>query len=113
MHEPMLTAVLLSVAVLCSVLGFACLALAMDVHWEQVRGPHAAAPGTTRTLRVLGVVGLVASLAICLVADHASIAALVWVMALAAGALVVAFTLSWRPRLLAPLVAWAPARGKA
>ena len=33
-------------------------------------------------------------------------AALVWVMALAAAALVVAFTLSWRPRWLAPLVAW-------
>lgn len=34
-------------------------------------------------------------------------AALVWCMLLAAGALAVAFTLSWRPQLLRPAVAWA------
>jgi hypothetical protein len=33
-------------------------------------------------------------------------AALVWVLTLTAAALTVAFTLAWRPRLLAPLVAW-------
>jgi len=34
-------------------------------------------------------------------------AALVWGMALAGSALIVAFTLTWRPRWLAPLVVWA------
>jgi hypothetical protein len=43
---------------------------------------------------------------LCLNADHVSMASLVWVMSLAASAMVVAFTLTWRPRALAWLVAW-------
>ena len=59
-----------------------------------------------RALRLLGTVGLGASLALCLAVDHASMAALVWVMGLAASALAVAFTLTWRPRWLAALMPW-------
>lgn len=88
-----------------SVIGFAWLALAMESHWSQVRGTHHVP--AVRALRVLGVSALAASLALCLAADHPSMAALVWIMALTTGALVVTFTLSWRPRLLTPLVAWA------
>jgi len=103
------TLLLVLAQLLCTV-GTAWLALAMDVHWQQVRN-DAAPPrrGTARALRVLGTGALLAALLICLRADHASMAALVWVMALAASALAVAFTLSWRPRLLAGLVAWVPA----
>ncbi|SFV11020.1 DUF3325 family protein [Pseudoduganella namucuonensis] len=86
--------------------GAAWLALSLESHWRQVRGDRAATPSTVRLLRVLGALALGAGLLLCLRVDHTSMAALVWVMALAAAALAVAFTLSWRPRLLAPLVAW-------
>lgn len=99
-------ALLLAAALLCSSAGFAWLALAMEVHWQQVRGPQPPARSTVLALRLLGAAALAASLLLCLRADHGSMAALVWVMGLAASALLVAFTLSWRPRALAPLVAW-------
>jgi hypothetical protein len=95
-------------ALLCSVAGLGWLALAMQAHWEQVRVASRRHPGSVLALRLLGAAALLASLLICLRVDHASMAALVWVMALAAAALIVAFTLSWRPRWLAPLVAWIP-----
>jgi hypothetical protein len=94
-------------AAACNVVGLAWLALAMDVHWKQVRGPQAPARRTVLILRVLGALALAASLALCLAADHATLASLVWVMTLAGAGLIVAFTLAWQPRLLAPLVAWA------
>lgn len=83
------------------VAGFAWLALAMEGHWQQVRGP--APNADPRWLRALGLLGLLLSLMACLRADHASMAALVWVMLLAAAALTVTLLLSWRPRLLSPL----------
>jgi hypothetical protein len=55
-------------------------------------------------MRCLGALALLASLLLCLRVDHASMAALVWVMGLVAAALLVAFTLSWKPRLLRALV---------
>ena len=98
----------LAVAQLCSIGGLAWLALAMDVHWQQVRGTLAP-PGraTVAGLRLLGVGALSASLLVCLHADHPTMAALVWVMSLAVAALAVALTLTWRPRWLAWLAAWA------
>ena len=69
------------------------------------------APATARILRVFGALALAVSLALCLAVDHASMASLVWVMALAAAALAVAFTLTWRPRWLRVLVAWARPAG--
>jgi ABC-type nickel/cobalt efflux system permease component RcnA len=78
----------------------------MENHWVQVRGTRLPARGVVVTLHTLGSVALLGSLLPCLRTDHASMAALVWVMALAAAALIVAFTLSWRPRVFAPLVAW-------
>lgn len=101
-------AVLLGAAMLSALAGMGWLALAMDVHWEQVRGARQPSRGSVRLLRVLGALALVLSLALCLAVDHGSMAALVWFMTLAAAALLITFTLSWRPRLLAPLVAWVP-----
>lgn len=105
---------LLALALLVCTLGLAWLALSMEVHWQQVRGHDAPLPSprTFRALRWLGSAALLASLLICLRADHASMAALVWVMNLAAAALIVAFTFTWRPRWFTPLVAWLPARRK-
>ncbi|MET0580564.1 MAG: DUF3325 domain-containing protein [Pseudoxanthomonas sp.] len=101
---------ILFVALACCALGLAWLALAMDVHWQQVKGSRAPSSGTARVLRVFGTIALLASFILCFVADHATMAPLVWVMALAGGALLVAFALAWRPRLLSPLVAWLPAK---
>ena len=99
---------LLLLALLCSSCGVAWLALAMEVHWQQARRttgrPNAAAAAG---LRVLGSAALLASLLLCLRADHASMAVLVWVMSLAAAAVMVALTLAWRPWWLAWLVVWA------
>jgi hypothetical protein len=83
-----------------TVLGFAWLALAMDTHWEQVHGQTGPASPTRQRLRVLGSLLLAASLALCLLADHASMAVLVWAMLLAGGAVLIAFALSWRPQCL-------------
>jgi hypothetical protein len=103
-------ALLLAAAVACNMIGLAWLALGMPTHWQQALCERALPRGMARLLRALGVAGLTVSLALCLQVDHASIASLVWVMALAAAALAVAFTLTWWPRALAPLVAWLPAR---
>jgi hypothetical protein len=82
----------------------AALALAMEVHWLQVRGAGAVLPRpTARLLRSGAALALAASLALCLHADHASMAVLVWVMSLSAGAAAVAFTLAWRPHCLSGL----------
>lgn len=108
-------ALLLAAAVLANVAGAGWLALAMDVHREQVFGAkHAAttASASAGTLRCMGTLGLAASLALCLAVDHGSMAALVWIMALAAAALAIAFTLAWRPRWLTLLVPWAVQRGQ-
>jgi uncharacterized membrane protein YccC len=61
---------------------------------------------TRMQLRALGTVALVVALLICLWVDHPSMAVLVWVMALAASAMSVAFTLAWRPEWLSWLVLW-------
>ena len=103
---------LLAAALLCSFCGLGWLALAMEPHWQQVRGEAAAGRSTVRLLRALGAGALLLALGLCLRADHATMAVLVWVMALAGSALLIAFSLSWRPRWLRPLVAWVrPGRG--
>jgi uncharacterized protein DUF3325 len=99
---------MLFAAVACNVTGFAWLATAMDVHWQQVRESQQLSGGMIVLLRVLGVCALVLSLLLCLLADHVTMAPLVWVMSLTAAALIVAFTLAWRPRLLRPFVIWVP-----
>lgn len=109
MPEPLMQALLLAAALLSSALGLAWLALAKPSHWAQVRGhEHEVRPRVRRLLYALGSAALAASLALCFLADHAGMAVLVWVMALAAGALAVAMTLAWRPRWLAAAVAWVP-----
>lgn len=96
----------LVIALLLSICGMAWLALAMKVHWQQVRAGAAPSVVNIVTLRCLGAVALSLSLWICLQVDHASMASLVWVMSLAASALFVAFILTWRPRYLAWLLLW-------
>lgn len=94
-------AVLLAFALLASLCGMGWLALAMDVHWAQVSGDAPARRHAPRRLRAAGGLALAASLALCLAADHASIAVLVWIMSLVAATLAVAFLLAVRPGWLA------------
>ncbi|MDR6215685.1 DUF3325 domain-containing protein [Paracidovorax wautersii] len=97
---------LLAAAVAANIAAMGWLALSMDVHWEQARGTDPLPRRTVVQLRWLGGLGLFTSLLLCLAVDHASMASLVWFMTLAGAALGIAFTLSWRPRVLRPLVAW-------
>ncbi len=97
---------LLGLALLSALCAMGWLALGMNVHWQQVYGNVASSTRTVRIVRVLGACALVVSMLLCLSSDHASIASLVWVMALAAAVFLVAFLLSWRPRWLAWLVPW-------
>ena|SRR5262245_56520018 len=95
---------LLSAALLSNVAGLAWLAFAMEVHWRQVRPAGSLSARNAGLLRALGAAALSLSLALCLCVDHVSMASLVWVMSLAAAALVVTFTLAWRPHWLAKAV---------
>ncbi|WP_028918946.1 DUF3325 family protein [Pseudoxanthomonas suwonensis] len=92
-------------AMLACAAGMAWLALAMDVHARQVWG-RGLAPAMAKGLRVLGALALAAGLWLCLLADHPTMAVLVWVMALAVGALAVALLLAWRARWLRALAPW-------
>lgn len=76
------------------------LALAMEVHWSQVRATASYSAARARKLRGLGAAALLVSLAACLAADHPSMAGLVWIMTLSVSALTVAMTLAYRPRWL-------------
>lgn len=96
---------LLAAAVLAGLAGMGWLALSMQAHAQQVWGR--ALPATaSRLLRWLGAAGIGVALVLCLRVDHASMAVLVWVMALAFSALVVAMSLAWRPRALRVLAPW-------
>jgi hydrogenase-4 membrane subunit HyfE len=91
----------LCIAALLALAGMAWLALAMGAHWDQVMSrPAAQAEGIRQILRIAGALGLLLSALACLAADRPSMAVLVWFMLLAAGAFLVAFTLSWQPALL-------------
>lgn len=109
MSESNVAALLLSAALIVCVVGMACLALAMDTHWTQVRSGRPLSKAGVWRLRGLGALGLTASLVLCLAVDHASMAALVWVMALGASALLVALALTWRPTWLR-VFAWVGGR---
>jgi hypothetical protein len=105
MHEPAVATWLLAGAVACAFAGMAWLALSMPVHARQAWGRDPA-PARLRLLRPAGALALVASLLLCLGVDHASIAVLVWLMALSGAALAVAMLLSARPGWLRPLAPW-------
>jgi hypothetical protein len=96
----MVERILLGSTLLFAVCGMAWLALAMDVHWRQLHGEMPLSRATAKRLRRSGALALLASLACCIAAEHPSMAALVWVMTTTASALIVTFTLAFRPRWL-------------
>jgi len=96
---------LLAFAALASLLAMAWLALAMPAHWVQVPGTEGVpARAQQRRLRVAGASAIAISFGLCLAADHASMAVLVWLMLLALSAFGIAQCLAWRPRWLRPLL---------
>lgn len=102
----MVKVTLLFFAIAVCVCGMAWFALSLESHWRQLRS-NTPSRTVVRQLRLLGWASMVVSLLLCLAADHATMASLVWVMSLAASTLIISFTLTWRPRLLNLLIAWA------
>ncbi len=101
-----MTNVLLFIALsLAAYLGFVLLALGQARHWRAAS--EAAAPGRIGklALRIAGGVSLSLALCLALFRDGPSFGALLWTTVISVAALVVALTLSWRPRLLRPLAA--------
>nr|WP_246373200.1 DUF3325 family protein [Lysobacter spongiae] len=96
---------MLAIALAACIVGVGWLALAMDVHGRQAWG-RAAGAKAKRALRAMGAAALVVALVLCLRVDHATMAVLVWVMALAVGAVAVAMMLAWRARWLGLLAPW-------
>jgi hypothetical protein len=95
MVEPWILYILALVSCLA---GFCWLALAMEPHWKKVLGRSSKPPA--QILRLLGSLGLLLSGVLCFIADRPSMAALVWLMLLAASVPGVGMILAWRPRLL-------------
>jgi hypothetical protein len=102
----MLESLLLAGSQVCCVLGCSWFALSKDVHWRDAIGTAALSRRVQFRLRMLGATALLVSLTLCLSVDHASIAALVWIMMIAAAAMLVAFALSWKAHWFAALVPW-------
>lgn len=96
----MAEAVFPALSLLCAFAGMGWLALAMKPHWTQVGASVPHSQPLARRLRFFGFTCLSLSLAVCLAADHASMAFLVWIMTLSAAALLVAMALAHVPRLL-------------
>lgn len=95
----MTEALWLIAAVISTLVGMGWLALAYDTHWQQVFPKHTVQPLVQR-LRVAGWTLLLVSAGCCLMADHPSMAVLVWIMLLAVAAMTIAMVLSRQPVLL-------------
>ena len=93
----------LTLAFAAAVVGMGWLALTIDMNYARVGKRGALTSSGLARLRLLSTIGVTASLALCLSVDHVSMAALVWIMLLAAAALVITFTLAWRAHWLAVL----------
>lgn len=102
-------ALYLFVAFAATYLAFACFALAQRRHWRAVMGATDCPRSGRRLLKITGVVGLAAGLAVVLWREGAHYGTLLWVTQLTAGASCVVATLSLRPQLL-KLLAAIPAR---
>jgi hypothetical protein len=98
----MMPALLLGAAGLAAYGGFACLALAMPEHWARASGEESAVSPHRPLLRPLGFTLLAAAYLLCFWRDGAAFGSVLWIVLGAAAGMAVAFTLTWRPRLLLP-----------
>jgi hypothetical protein len=81
-------------ALLAAMLGVGLIAASMARHWRQLRGDAALSPRFAMGLRLGGAAMLAVSLLLCLESGHPTMAALVWVMQLAAAAVLIALMLA-------------------
>lgn len=88
---------MLALALLATTAGLLCFAISMERHWRQLLS-RSLSPRLAGVLRAAGAALLAISLALCLGHDHATMAALVWMMLLALGALAVAMFFAWQRR---------------
>lgn len=95
----MTEAMWLSAAVVTVIVGMGWLALAYQSHWQQVFPTNQHQPNSV-ALKWAGWSFLLMSGVCCFIADHPTMAALVWVMLLAVSAMLVAIILSHQPALL-------------
>lgn len=100
----MMPALLLVAAGLASYGGFACLALAMPDHWAQASGQRGDVAPHRRRLRPAGFFMLGVAYVLCVYRDGPSFGSLLWSLLISAAAIAVAFTLTWRPKFLLPMV---------
>lgn len=94
---------LMPMAFLLAVLGFALLALSQTRHAHHVQPTQALSESTRRWRRRLGGVGLSLSLPVCIASQGAGMGSLLWGVSISTAAITVAFILTWRPRWLRPL----------
>lgn len=81
-----------------SLSGMMWLALSLLPHWRQALGEKPLSKSRQKILRILGYAALTFALGLCLRVDHASMAVLVWMMAMSGAAFCVAMLFAWRPR---------------
>ncbi|MDO8826208.1 DUF3325 domain-containing protein [Methylophaga sp.] len=93
-------------AIFTTMLGMASLALSLPNHWRQVTGIETSLPSPSQqnALRIFGYSTLVVSFVLCLLADHPTMAVLVWVMLLSLAGKGIASILTWRQHWLKPLL---------
>lgn len=100
-------AILLTLILATSYLGFALLALNQEKHWERVTGQRPSQrdmpAGRTLPLRLAGYGLLALALALSLERDGASFGSILWVVGLSVGGLATVATLTWRSAWLKPL----------
>ncbi|MES2950146.1 MAG: DUF3325 family protein [Pseudomonadota bacterium] len=85
------------IALLLNLLGFALLALSQPRHRERVYGSNQAVALVFTRHRAIGFIAISLSLPACLISQGGSFGTLLWVLAMTAAAMAVAFTLTWRP----------------
>ena len=81
-------------------LGFALLALSQPHHRARVYGENSTVALAVSTQCAIGFIAIGMTLPACVLSQGASFGTLLWVMEMAAAAMAVAFTLTWRPHWL-------------
>lgn len=88
------------IALLLALLGMLILALSLDVHWRQVWARPLPGNNGLKAMRVAGFASQLLCLLVCLQADRASMAVLVWCLLMTVAALLVAALFTYVPATL-------------
>lgn len=97
-------ALVLLLALVLALAGFAALALAMPRHWHDVTGIDCETVPARAPLRWSGAALISASVALCWWVDGPSFGSLLALLCTSAAAALVAQVLAWRPQWLRPLL---------